>query len=401
MDEKRARRNAKSSLTRRSNNLYSMIENNRPVEEITEALELVEIDYKTVVEKHEALVEKVDDEEFDKEEKWIEDCREKTLILKFRAKDYILKSKQEQVTQDTCAENDIAKKTQETQENNGENTSTAIIENQIPEQNTDSNSQDVELTEETEQTVQELTPQPAVQQMDNNAESPTSNKEVKSCAFKVEKPKLPKFSGDVRDYVIFRGDFKHVVESQYSDRDAITILRASLQGKPLELIKGIGCDYKAAWEYLDSIYGDPRFIADTITQDISKFKALQDGEDARFCELVHLVNRSYNTLKEVGRPNDMNNNHMLALIEQKMSSDDRKVWARDLEREKKEATLENIMKWMTTEMKSRMRASAPLRNQGRTRWNVNHVGHEEHERHKCWLCKTSTHWVDQCSKLEA
>ena len=237
--------------------------------------------------------------------------------------------------------------------------------------------------------------------MDNNAASPTSNKEVKSCAFKVEKPKFPKFSGDVRDYVIFRSDFKHVVESQYSDRDAITILRASLQGKPLELInKGIGCDYKAAWAYLDSIYGDPRFIADTITQDISKFKALQDGEDARFCELVHLVNRSYNTLKEVGRPNDMNNNHILVLIEQKMSSDDRKVWARDLEREQKEATLENIMKWMTTEMKSRMRASAPLRNQGRTRWNVNHVGHEEHERHKCWLCKTSTHWVDQCSKLE-
>jgi hypothetical protein len=82
---------------------------------------------------------------------------------------------------------------------------------------------------------------------------------------------------------------------------------------------------------------------------------------------------------------------MLALIEQKMSSDDRKVWARDLEREKKEATLENIMKWMTTEMKSRIRASAPLRNQGRTRWNVNNVGYEEHERHQCWLCKTSTH----------
>ncbi|CAB4024776.1 PREDICTED: uncharacterized protein LOC107337338 [Paramuricea clavata] len=127
--------------------------------------------------------------------------------------------------------------------------------------------------------------------MDNNAESPTSNKEVKSCAFKVEKPKLPKFSGDVRDYVMFRADYKHVVESQYSERDAITILRASLQGKLLELIKGIRCDYKAAWEYLDSIYGDPRFIADTITQDISKFKALQDGEDARFCELVNLVNR--------------------------------------------------------------------------------------------------------------
>jgi hypothetical protein len=52
-----------------------------------------------------------------------------------------LKSKQEQITQDTCGESDIAKKTQEAQENNGENISTVIIENQIPEQNTDSNSQ--------------------------------------------------------------------------------------------------------------------------------------------------------------------------------------------------------------------------------------------------------------------
>jgi hypothetical protein len=303
-----------------------------------------------------------------------------------------LKLKQEQVTQDTCGESYIAKKTQETQENNGENTgentSTVIIENQTPEQNTDSNSQDVEITEETEQTVQELTPQPVVQQMDNNADSPTSNKEVKSCAFKVEKPKLPKFSGDVRDYVIFRADFKHVVESQYSDRDAITILRASLQGKPLELTKGIRCDYKAAWAYLVSIYGDPRFIADTITQDISKFKTLQDGEDARFCELVHLVNRSYSTLIEVGRPNDMNNNHMLALIEQKMSSDDRKVWARDPERERKEATLENIMKWMTTEMKSlevsliRNSVAKDLRLKGKDGdVTITKVGGEEEEIH--------------------
>ena len=74
----------------------------------------------------------------------------------------------------------MTKKTQKTQENNGENTSTVIIENQIPEQNTDSNSQDVELTEESEQTVQELTPQPVVQQIDNNAESPRVRSKLKS-----------------------------------------------------------------------------------------------------------------------------------------------------------------------------------------------------------------------------
>ena len=92
-----------------------------------------------------------------------------------------------------------------------------------------------------------------------------------------------------------------------------------------------------------------------------KFKPLRDGEDSRFCDLVHLVRRSYNTLKEVGRPNDMDNNHMLAVIEQKMNSDDRKVWARHLEAEKQQATLHDLLGWMASEMKSRMRATAPVR----------------------------------------
>ena len=69
-----------------------------------------------------------------------------------------------------------------------------------------------------------------------------------TCNFKMEKPKMPKFSGDVREYAIFRSDFKHAIEARYSKRDAITFLRTCLQGKPLNLIKGIGSDYDAAWE---------------------------------------------------------------------------------------------------------------------------------------------------------
>ena len=84
-------------------------------------------------------------------------------------------------------------------------------------------------------------------------------------------------------------------------------------------------------------------MSDTVTQDIVRFKALNDGEDARFCDLVHLVKRSYNTLKEVGLPSDMDNSHMLSIIEQKMCTDDRKVWARELVREKKTATLHALM----------------------------------------------------------
>ena len=64
-----------------------------------------------------------------------------------------------------------------------------------------------------------------------------------ACSFKMEKPKLPKFAGDVREYASFKADFKHAIEARYTKRDSITFLRTCLHGKPLDLIKGIGTDY--------------------------------------------------------------------------------------------------------------------------------------------------------------
>ena len=34
------------------------------------------------------------------------------------------------------------------------------------------------------------------------------------CGFRMEKPQLPKFAGDVREYTIFQADFKHAIESR-------------------------------------------------------------------------------------------------------------------------------------------------------------------------------------------
>ncbi|XP_032231699.2 uncharacterized protein LOC116611846 [Nematostella vectensis] len=225
-----------------------------------------------------------------------------------------------------------------------------------------------------------------------------------TCSFKTEKPKLPKFSGDVKEYVIFKSNWNHIIDKRYMKRDAMTLLRASLTDKPLELIKGIGMDYDAAWEYLDAIYGDPRVVSDSVTQDISKFKALQDGEDSRFCELVHLLRRSYNTLKEVGLSGDMDNSHMLSVIERKMSADDRKVWSRELVRDKKTATLEGLLQWMTSEMKSRMTATAAVRSGNTTyRGGVYQFKADEQEnpRFECWHCRNLEHWPDQCPKFAA
>ncbi|PIK55383.1 hypothetical protein BSL78_07699 [Apostichopus japonicus] len=173
------------------------------------------------------------------------------------------------------------------------------------------------------------------------------------------------------------------------------------------MIRGIGQDFDAALEYLDSVYGDTCFIADAFVHDVNSFKALRNGEDARFCDLVHLIRRSYNTLKEVKRRQDMDNSQMLALIERKMGSDDRKVWFRHLEQEKKPASLSLLINWMTGEMKSRMRATAPVRSETADKGKVHHLSikgdaqTQQRPFYRCWLCESSDHWTDQCKKFIA
>ena len=105
-------------------------------------------------------------------------------------------------------------------------------------------------------------------------------------------------------------------------------------------------------------------------------------------------------MKGVGRPHDMDKNHMLSLIEQKMSVEDRKIWARELERNEKPESLQGLVASLDeTEMKSRMRATAPLRNSSQGSRFVNQLSGGKPP--KCWISHNSTHWIDQCEKFKS
>ena len=58
-----------------------------------------------------------------------------------------------------------------------------------------------------------------------------------ACSFKLEKPKVSVFTGNVRDYAIFRSAFKNAIDAKYTKKDAITLLRTYLRDKSLEPIK--------------------------------------------------------------------------------------------------------------------------------------------------------------------
>ena len=261
--------------------------------------------YKKLIEKHEEYIELVDtDEEFTAEEAWIDDCQQRFMQLRIKTKDYLMVKSQ-------CGQS-------------VEN----VIENEVTPEITLEHSEIVVTVNDGGEQGDEANP--------GSGQDPSQQGQ-----------------GQVQETVSLNENH----DSDATKRDAMTYLRACLQGKPLELIKGIGNDYDGAWKYLESIYGDPRYVSDQVTQDLSKFRPLKEGEDSRFCDLVHLVKRSFNTRKGVWRPHDMDNNHILSLIEQKMCVEDRKIWAREVEREKSLASLQGLMSWMETEMKSRMRAS--------------------------------------------
>ncbi|PIK59073.1 hypothetical protein BSL78_04030 [Apostichopus japonicus] len=90
-----------------------------------------------------------------------------------------------------------------------------------------------------------------------------------------------------------------------------------------------------------------------------------------------------------------------------MGSDDRKVWFRHLEQEKKPASLSLLINWMTGEMKSRMRATAPVRSETADKGKVHHLSikgdaqTQQRPFYRCWLCESSDHWTDQCKKFIA
>ncbi|CAB4029838.1 PREDICTED: uncharacterized protein LOC107337338 [Paramuricea clavata] len=390
-EAKKKRRCAKSSVTRAGNGLDYLLKNERPIPEVEESLANLEDLYKKLVEKHDEYIQLVDgDEEFATEEEWIEDCQQRFMQIRIRTKDYLKVKSQGQFESETNSETGLVpNQTETTVSDNGQQEHDSIPgSGQGPSHQGQSPTHEGQPpTHEGQPPTHEGQPPshqgqppshqgqppshqgqppshqgqppshqgqpPTHQGQEHN--SPSSSEGAQSisnvqpvCGFKMEKPKMPRFSGDVREYSIFRDDFKHAIESRYTKRDAMTYLRACLQGKPLELIKGIGTDYDGAWQYLDSIYGDPRYVSDQVTQDLSKFRPLKEGEDSRFCDLVHLVKRSFNTMKGVGKPHDMDNNHMLSLIEQKMCVEDRKIWARELERNEKPASLQGLIAWMET-----------------------------------------------------
>ena len=326
---KNVHRAEKGNLTRTLNAGNQLLEAKRPLEEVRDAFQEVKAAHTDLVAKHEVYTMFLNDEEYTEAETWMDDCTRNYIEFSMLVNDY---------THDTDAPSPQLQ----------------------GEENEDEENEDEDEVNEAE--VQNVVS--GEHENEGNTSAKTAEASAKPIVLKHEKPKLPTFYGDVRKYFIFREDFKYAVEKHCNTRDTIAILCSCLGPEAAKLIEGISSDLKAAWRYLDQNYGDPRVISDAVTADMERFKPIQPGEDHRFCDLVNLVRRSFNILKEVKRPQDIDNTHVISLIKRKMTQDDLKVWARHINLKKLEPSMSNLLLWMEDEMTARLRSGAAIRKTG-------------------------------------
>ena len=196
---KMKRRNCKAALTRLGKTVRIQVSGNRPAEEVKGALEKYEAAFSELVSKHEEytlLIE--DDSVFEDEEAWLEECQETFLKLKIDTEDYLkevtilLSSKaQEKSTDALATQQESQTESTANHDNLGDSETNAAEKAQNPQAEASTEISTVQIEESgAPKNVLSQSSSPAAKSNDNSNE----------CAFRMEKPKMPKFAGDVRDY---------------------------------------------------------------------------------------------------------------------------------------------------------------------------------------------------------
>lgn len=191
---KNVRRAAKGTLTRAINAIKELIDSNRPVNKVIELFQSFKSVYQALEAKHDEYTMLLDDKDFDKAEKWMQVCSREYASCSMMFNDYV------KVSVAKNYENNVLEEDEVVDEENNENSEIEENENhghQSPEEE-------------------------SVESMEKVGVSNTTESKTTSSPFflKHEKPKLPKFDGDVRQYFIFKSDFQHAVDFQHPYYDS-------------------------------------------------------------------------------------------------------------------------------------------------------------------------------------
>ena len=149
--------------------------------------------------------------------------------------------------------------------------------------------------------------------------SSTENRSADNAMMKVERMKLPTFSGDNRSYARFKKDFADIVAPSYPNEKQLifTLKDTCLKGESKKLVENI-VDIEDIWDRLDTKYGDTIEIVNLVIQDVQKFQLPRQDPEIGFINLVDTLERGLQDLSTIEARTEIANAYTVQLLEGKL-----------------------------------------------------------------------------------
>ena len=120
-------------------------------------------------------------------------------------------------------------------------------------------------------------------------------------------------------------------------------LKSCLSVEVIKIVESIDDNVEEMWDRLDNKYGRPSLLVDTIMNDIKKLQCISEGDDNALLKLVDIVDRGYANLKrlEIERENVKLHNTKYSIIEEKLPSNIRREWSKEVNKSESKVDLFN------------------------------------------------------------
>ena len=147
----------------------------------------------------------------------------------------------------------------------------------------------------------------------------TSASSHSSSALRLQKVSLPSFSGDVRAYAHFKGNFLKIVKPRYpDDADLVYVLKQQcLTGDAKTLVENIE-KIDDIWERLNDKYGHEIDIVNMVLADVKQLTINNKDQQQGLVNLVNAVERGIQDLININAKAEIANAYTVSLIEKKL-----------------------------------------------------------------------------------
>ena len=233
------------------------------------------------------------------------------------------------------------------------------------------------------------------------------DKVCRTTGLRLERMKMPEFSGSIRDYPRFKKDFERRVAPEINSEDALAYaLKSCLRNIPLDLVKNVDDNIREMWSKLDEKYGRSSKLVDAVLYDIKQVPVILEDNDEMFLEFVDKVECGFRDLERLNLQHEMCNTNTISLLEGKLPPSTKKQWSRVVNKTGSEVDdrdkFPSLLKFLLEEKRAIEYNSSELRSENAS-GAANYI--DENARRggdtplkKCLIHKSNNHVTEECTK---